>query len=121
MGWLSQAQACAHSLPHTALCPDTLLDTTEPVDWSPLGSSVHGISQVRTLEGVTIPFSRESSPPRDQTWVSCIAGRVFTTEPKWDFLKMSWHLLNFVSVQRFTMFFRVKVFGTNVDLVRNFF
>ena len=63
MGWLSQAQACAHSLPHTALCPDTLLDTTEPVDWSPLGSSVHGISQVRTLEGVTIPFSRESSPP----------------------------------------------------------
>ena len=25
----------------------------------------------------TIPFSRGSSPPRDQSWVSCIAGRFF--------------------------------------------
>ena len=27
---------------------------------------------------VAIPFSRASSRPRDQTWVSCIAGRFFT-------------------------------------------
>ena len=33
------------------------------------GSSVCGISPARILE--RIPFSRESSQPRDQTWVSC--------------------------------------------------
>ena len=42
------------------------------------GSSVHGILQARILECIVIPFSRESSQPRDQTWVFCIAGRFFT-------------------------------------------
>ena len=49
-----------------------------PMDCSPPGSSVHGILYARTLEWVTIPFSRGSSQPRDRTWVSCIAGRFFT-------------------------------------------
>ena len=31
------------------------------MDWSPPGSSVHGISHTRILEWVAIPFSRESS------------------------------------------------------------
>ena len=44
-------------------------------------SSVHGIPQARILEWVAIPFSRGSSEPRDGTWVFCIAGRIFTTEP----------------------------------------
>ena len=51
---------------------------------SPPGFSVHWILQARILEWVAIPFSRGSSPPRDQTSVSCgsnIAGRFFTTEP----------------------------------------
>ena len=56
------------------LCP-TLFD---PTGCSPLGFSVHGISQLRILEWVAISFSRESSQPKDQTWVSCIAGRFFT-------------------------------------------
>ena len=34
----------------------------------------------RILEWVAYPFSRESSQPRNRTWVSCIAGRFFT---KW--------------------------------------
>ena len=55
-------------------CP-TLCD---PMDYSPPGSSVHGILQERIVEWVTIPFFRESSRPRDQTWVSCISGRFFT-------------------------------------------
>ena len=38
----------------------------------------HGISQARILEWVAIPFSRGSSQPRDQTWVSCLAGGFFT-------------------------------------------
>ena len=42
------------------------------------GSSVHGILQARILEWVAILFSRGSSWPRHQTWVSCIASRFFT-------------------------------------------
>ena len=60
----------------TQLCP-TLCD---PVDCSPPDSSVHGILQTRLLEWVTIPFSRGSSQPRDQTQVFCIAGRFLLSE-----------------------------------------
>ena len=56
------------------LCP-TLGD---PMDYSPSGSSVHGILQARVLEWVANPFSRGSSWPRYWTWVFCIAGRFFT-------------------------------------------
>ena len=48
-----------------------------PMDCSPAGSSVHGILQARILEWVTMPSSRGSSQPRDQTQVSCISGRFF--------------------------------------------
>ena len=50
----------------------------DPVDCSPPGSSVYGILQARVLEWVAISSSRASSWPRDQTQVSCIAGRCFT-------------------------------------------
>ena len=33
----------------------------------------------RILEWIAYPFSRESSLPRNWTWVSCIAGRFFTS------------------------------------------
>ena len=49
-----------------------------PMDCSPPGSSVLGISQARLLEWVAMPSSRGSSPPRDRSQVSCIAGRFFT-------------------------------------------
>ena len=55
-------------------CP-TLCD---PVECSPPGSSVPGISQTRILKWVAITFPRGSSRPRDQTRVSHVAGRVFT-------------------------------------------
>ena len=50
----------------------------DPIDYSPQGSSVHGILQARVLEWVAISFSRGSSWPRDRTQVSCIVGRRFT-------------------------------------------
>ena len=56
------------------LCP-TLCD---PTDCSPPGFSVHGILQARILEWIAIPFSRRTSQPRNQTLVSCMAGRFFT-------------------------------------------
>ena len=65
------------------------------MDYSLLGSSVHGILQARILEGVAISFFRRSFPPRnrdqirvfffrrsfpprDQIRVFCIAGRLYT-------------------------------------------
>ena len=56
-------------LSHVWLC--------DPMDCSPLGSSVHEILQVRMLEWVALPFSRGSSQPRDWTRGSCTAGRFF--------------------------------------------
>ena len=52
-----------------------------PHDYSMPRSSVHGISQARILEWVALSFSRGSSWSRDQTCVSCLAGRFFTTKP----------------------------------------
>ena len=56
------------------LCP-TLCN---PMDCSLPRSSVHVISQARILEWLAISFSRASSRSKDQTQVSCIAGRCFT-------------------------------------------
>ena len=53
----------------TELC----LTLCNPVDCSPLGSSVHGILQARMLEWVSMPSSRGSSWPRDGTRVSCVS------------------------------------------------
>ena len=58
---------CASSVAQS--CP-TLCD---PVDCSPPGSSVHGITQARILEWAAISCSRESFWPRDQTHISCIS------------------------------------------------
>ena len=64
-------------------CP-TLRD---PVDYSPPGSSVHGIFQARILEWVAISCFRGSSRPRDQTQVShvsCIGRRVLYHFATWE-------------------------------------
>ena len=53
----------------TQLCP-TLCD---PRDYSPPGSSVHGILQAKVLEWVAISSSRRSSWPRDQTCISFVS------------------------------------------------
>ena len=54
------------------LCPTRC----NSMDCSQPGSSVHSI-WARRLEWAAISFSRSSSPPRDQTQVFCIAGRLF--------------------------------------------
>ena len=58
------------------------------------GSSVHGILQARILEGVAMPSSRVSSLPRDQTQVSCTAGRFYA----WDTREapFSWFLFPYL-------------------------
>ena len=54
------------------------LTLCDPMDCSLSGSSIHGIFQARVLEWIAISFSRGSSLPRNQTWVSLIADRRFT-------------------------------------------
>ena len=51
------------------------------MDYSPPGSSGHGISPARKLEWVAISFSRESSQSRDWTHISCIGRRILFAEP----------------------------------------
>ena len=51
--------------------------------FDPIDYSVHGILQARILERVAVPFSRGSSQPKDQTWVSLIVGRCFTILAIW--------------------------------------
>ena len=47
----------------TVLVVPLYLTLCDPIDRSPPGSSVHGILQARTLEGVAIPFSRDLPDP----------------------------------------------------------
>ena len=59
------------------------LTLCDPIDCSLSVSSVHGIFQARVPEWGAIAFSRGSSWPRDQTWVSHIVGRCFTVWATW--------------------------------------
>ena len=72
----ARSQACVH-----AKSLQMFLTLSDPMDCSLPGSSVHPISQARILEWVSVSSSRESSCSRNQTWVSCIAGSFFITEP----------------------------------------
>ena len=68
---------------------DTQLHLTlcKPMDWSPPGSSVHGILQTRMLEWVASPFSRGSSRPKAGTaplMSLALAGGFFTTGATWE-------------------------------------
>ena len=60
-----------------SVSPQSCPALCDPMDCSPPGCSVHGLLQARILEWVAISFSRGSSQLRDQTQVSCLAGRFF--------------------------------------------
>ena len=62
--------ACVHAQLYPTFC--------DPMDCSPPGSSILGISQEGILEWVAMPSSRGSFQPRDQTQVSHIADSSFT-------------------------------------------
>ena len=49
------------------------------MDYSPPGSSVHGILQARILKWIAVPFFGGSSQASDRTQVSHIAGGFFTS------------------------------------------
>ena len=60
-------------------CRHEITRQSYPTLCYPMDYTVHGILQARILEWVAFPFSRGSSQPRDQTQVSCISGRLFTS------------------------------------------
>ena len=65
---------------HVCMCVLSYSATSDsfcdPMECSSPDFFFHGISQTRILEWITTPFSRESSPPRDQTHVSCIGRQI---------------------------------------------
>ena len=66
---------------HRNIWEETYLTLCDPMDSSPLPSSVLGILQARLLEWVAISSSRGSSQFRCQiciSCISCITGRLFT-------------------------------------------
>ena len=84
--------ACVHTK-SLQLCPTPC----DPVDCSPLGSSVHGILQARILEWVAMPFYRGSfvtqgSNPHLYVFFfffsmsSVLASRFFTCSTSWEVL-----------------------------------
>ena len=83
MKWIEDAQSCP------TLC--------DPVDGSPPGSSVHGILQARTLEGVAFPSSRNLSNPGIEPRSSALQADSLPSEPwgKPDQCDMMWDILWF--------------------------
>ena len=89
---LTRCFPASHSVPrafstcftcmHAQSCP-TLCDL---MNYSPPGSSVHGILQARILEWGTISFFRGSSSPRDWTHVSCIGRWILYHWVTWEAL-----------------------------------
>ena len=112
----SEFNLCFHQLPHQnwkqqhpnpkcmcAVCSAAPPCPTlcNPLDYSPPGSPVRGISQARIVEWVAMPSSRGSSWPKDWTWVSVSPalqaestdepqGSPTTPQPKFNWLETPW-------------------------------
>ena len=76
--WKVLFYLCTHTHTHTntyiRICAQLCQTLCDPLDYSPLGSSVNGIFQARIPEWVAISSSRASSWTRAQTHVSYVSG-----------------------------------------------
>ena len=71
-----------------------ITNSCEPMDCSPPGFSVCGISQARILKWVAISFSREPPWPRDPThdsFIPCIGRRILYHWAIWEALT-NWYI-----------------------------
>ena len=62
-------------------------NSLQPMDYSPPGSSAHGILHARILEWVVMPSFSGPSRPRNRTHISsisCTAGRFYTHWATWE-------------------------------------
>ena len=86
---------CAKSL-------QSYLTLCNPMDWSPPGSSIHGIRWASILEWAAVPSSKASSWPRDWTcisYISCIGRQVLYHYRHLGRPALSQHYPQFSSVQ----------------------
>ena len=86
MTFVSIPCVCAKSLQYC-------LTLWDPMDYSPPGSSVHGVLQARILEWVATPSSRASSRPRDRiriSYVSCTGRWVLYHWATWEGIASFW-------------------------------
>ena len=65
----------------------------DPMDRSPQGSYVYGISQATILEWVAISFSGGSSRPRDRTHISCVGRKILYHWATREALSSTWELV----------------------------
>ena len=65
--WMPENTGCDQILRACVLSLQSRPALSNPIDRSPLGSSIHIIPQARILASIAIPFSRGSSQPRDWT------------------------------------------------------
>ena len=77
---VSTIDICLHMRSVTQTC----LTFCEPMDYSALGSSVHGLLQARILEWIAIFSSRRSSQSRDWTCVFCIGKLILYHWATWE-------------------------------------
>ena len=96
------------------LCP-TLWDS---MDYSPPGSSVHGILQAKTLPWVAIPFLRGSSWLSDWTRVSYIGRQILYTEPPG---KPQYRHTSFYCALQFCVFKQIVAILCQTSLLVSFF
>ena len=66
---------------YVCLAAQSYLTLCDPMDCSLPGSSVHGILPARTLEWVTIPFSRGSSKPKIEPSSPALQADSLPSEP----------------------------------------
>ena len=114
--WLSSILLCIYVKERKWKFAQLCLTFCNPVDYSLPGSSVLGILQARILEWVAVPFSRGSSQPRDQTHVSCIAGRFFTDWPSREVPVYMYHIFIHSSVDGHSDCFHVLAIGNSAAM-----
>ena len=101
-----------HILGLFPVCVCALVDQLCPTLCDP---SVHRILKARILEWVAISFSTGSSQPRDQTWISCTAGRFLTI---WAMKEARY--TSSKSVLNFVFWYRLQLLSVNTFSLENF-
>ena len=76
------------------LVVQSCLTLCDPVDYSPPGSSVHGILQARMLEWIAMPLSRGSSQPRGWTQAPALWADSLLSEPPGKPILLTWSSWN---------------------------
>ena len=62
------------------------LTLCDPMDYSPPGSSAHGILQARNWSGLPFPPPGDLPDPRDRTRISCIGRLILSHWEVWEAL-----------------------------------